>query len=309
MTASREAVQREIRQLLAARNAVLLAHNYQRDEIQEIADITGDSLGLSQEAAKSGADVIVFCGVHFMAESAAILSPGKTVLLPRMDAGCPMADMITADDLRAYRAAHPGAVVVTYVNSSAEVKALSDVCCTSGNAVNVVRSIPPEKEVFMVPDRNLAHYVAQVSGRRLSWWDGFCPTHERLTEQEVARAKRAYPGARLVVHPECRPKVVAMADAVLSTSGMSGYCRRSEAKEFIIGTEMGILYRLRKENPGKTFRLASRALICPNMKLTALEDVRDALATLSPVVTVPPDIREKAREALEAMLRVPRDVS
>ena len=309
MEASREAVQREIRELLAARNAVLLAHNYQRDEIQEIADITGDSLGLSQEAAKSDAGVIVFCGVHFMAESAAILSPGKTVLLPRMDAGCPMADMVTADDLRAYRAAHPETVVVTYVNSSAEVKALSDVCCTSGNAVNVVRSIPPEKEVFMVPDRNLAHYVARVSGRRLSWWDGFCPTHERLTEQDVDRAKRAHPGALLVVHPECRPGVVAMADAVLSTSGMSGYCRRSEAREFIIGTEMGILYRLRKENPGKTFRLASRALICPNMKLTTLEDVRDALATLSPVVTVPPDIRDRACAALEAMLRVPRDVS
>jgi len=302
-------LKREIRDLLARRNAVMLAHNYQRDEVQEIADITGDSLGLSQEAAKSDAAVIVFCGVHFMAESAAILSPGKTVLLPRMEAGCPMADMITADDLRAYRAAHPGTVVVTYVNSSAEVKALSDVCCTSGNAVNVVRSIPPGKEIFMVPDRNLAHYVARMSGRRLAWWDGFCPTHERLTPGEVARAKESHPGAPVVVHPECRPEVVAMADAVLSTSGMSGYCRRSDAREFVIGTEMGLLYRLRKENPGKVFHLASRALICPNMKLTALEDVRDALETLSPVVTVPPDIREKAKAALEAMLRVPRDAA
>ena len=299
----------EIRRLLRERNAVMLAHNYQRDEIQEIADITGDSLGLSQEAAKCEAEVIVFCGVHFMAESAAILSPDKTVLLPRMDAGCPMADMITADDLRAYRAAHPGAVVVTYVNSSAEVKALSDICCTSGNAVNVVRSIPDEREIYMVPDRNLAHYVAKMSGRRLTWWDGYCPTHERLTIEATVRARAAHPGAVLVVHPECPPEVVEMADAVLSTSGMCSYCRRSEAKEFLVGTEMGILYRLRKENPGKTFFLASRALICPNMKLTTLEDVRDSLVSLSPVVTVPPAIREKALSALEAMLRVPRDVS
>ncbi len=307
MDGSQAELKKRIRDLLVRRKAVLLAHNYQRDEVQEIADFTGDSLGLSQEAARSDAEVIVFCGVHFMAESAAILSPRKTVLLPRMDAGCPMADMVTADDLRAYRAAHPGAIVVTYVNSSAEVKALSDVCCTSGNAVNVIRSIPPEKEIFMVPDRNLAHYVAKVSGRRIGWWDGYCPTHERLTTGEVARAKEKHPGVPVVVHPECRPEVVEMADAVLSTSGMSGYCRRSSAGEFLIGTEMGILYRLRKENPGKRFHLLSRALICPNMKLTTLEDVRDALETLAPVVTVPPDIREKAREALEAMLRVPRD--
>jgi len=309
MEMEQAALKKEIRELLVRRKAVMLAHNYQRDEIQEIADITGDSLGLSREAAASGAEVIVFCGVHFMAESAAILSPGKTVLLPRMDAGCPMADMITADDLRAWRAAHPGAVVVTYVNSSAEVKALSDVCCTSGNAVNVVRSIPAGIDIFMVPDRNLAHYVAKVSGRRLSWWDGFCPTHERVTVADAARAREAHPDALLVVHPECRPEVVAMADAVLSTSGMYGYCRKSAAKEFIVGTEMGILYRLRKENPGKKFHLASRALICPNMKLTTLEDVRDSLETLSPVVTVPPDIREKANAALEAMLRVPRDAA
>jgi quinolinate synthase len=302
-------LKKEIRDLLRERNAVMLAHNYQRDEIQEIADITGDSLGLSQEASRCEADVIVFCGVHFMAESAAILSPDKTVLLPRMDAGCPMADMITADDLRTYRAAHPEAVVVTYVNSSAEVKALSDICCTSGNAVNVVRSIPEDREIYMVPDRNLAHYVEKMAGRRLTWFDGFCPTHERLKIEAARRAKEAHPGALLVVHPECPPEVVDMADAVLSTSGMYAYCRRSEAKEFIIGTEMGILYRLRKENPGKTFFLASRVLLCPNMKLTTLEDVRDSLASLSPVVTVPPDIRRQALSALEAMLRVPRDVS
>jgi quinolinate synthase len=303
------ALRAEIRELLARRNAILLAHNYQRDEVQEIADITGDSLGLSQEAAKTKADVIVFCGVHFMAESAAILSPDKTVLLPREDAGCPMADMITGPDLAAYRKEHPGAVVVTYVNSSAEVKALSDVCCTSGNAVNVVRSIPPGKEIFMVPDRNLAHWVQKVSGRRLAWWDGYCPTHERLTLEAVAKARETRPDALLIVHPECQPEVVEMADAVLSTAGMYGYCRRSPAKEFIVGTEMGILYRLRKENPGKRFHIASRALICPNMKLTTLEDVRDSLETMTPVVTVPEEIRVRAKAALDAMLAVPRDAA
>jgi quinolinate synthase len=309
MDKGQAALKAEIRDLLKRRNAILLAHNYQRDEVQEIADITGDSLGLSQEAAKTTADVIVFCGVHFMAESASILSPGKTVLLPREDAGCPMADMITGPDLAAYRKGHPDAVVVTYVNSTAEVKALSDVCCTSGNAVNVVRSIPQGKEIFMVPDRNLAHYVQKVSGRALTWWDGYCPTHERLTVAAVVKAKEAHPDALLVVHPECPPEVVEMADAVLSTAGMYGYCRRSPAKEFIVGTEMGILYRLRKENPGKRFRIASRTLICPNMKLTTLEDVRDSLGSMTPVIRVPEDIRLRAKAALDAMLAAPRDAA
>ncbi len=304
-----QALKRRIRELLRERNAVLLAHNYQRDEIQEIADCTGDSLGLSQEAARSDAEVIVFCGVHFMAESAAILSPGKAVLLPRLDAGCPMADMITGEELANWRERNPDHTVVTYVNSSAEVKALSDVCCTSGNAVNVVRSIPADRKIFLVPDRNLAHYVRLRSGRDLTWWDGYCPTHERLTVEMVRRAKEANPAAVVVVHPECRPEVVAMADAVLSTSGMYSWCARSPAREFLVGTEMGILYRLRKENPGKRFHLLSRTLICPNMKLTTLEDVRDSLETLTPAVTVPPAIRERALAALEAMLRVPRDAS
>jgi quinolinate synthase len=309
MDRAQAALKAEIRERLKRRNAILLAHNYQRDEVQEIADITGDSLGLSQEAARTNADTIVFCGVHFMAESASILSPGKTVLLPREDAGCPMADMITGPELAAYRKEHPGSVVVTYVNSSAEVKALSDVCCTSGNAVNVVRSIPEGKEIFMVPDRNLAHWVQKVSGRRLAWWDGYCPTHERLTLAAVAKAKEAHPGALLVVHPECPPEVVEMADAVLSTAGMYGYCRRSPAKEFIVGTEMGILYRLRKENPGKRFHIASRTLICPNMKLTTLEDILDSLRTMTPVIRVPEDIRVRAKAALDAMLAVPRDAA
>jgi len=303
------ALRADIRERLRERNAVLLAHNYQRDEVQEIADISGDSLGLSQEAARTAAEVIVFCGVHFMAESAAILSPEKTVLLPREDAGCPMADMITGAELAAYRKDHPDAVVVTYVNSSAEVKALSDICCTSGNAVNVVRSIPRGRKIFMVPDRNLAHYVRKVSGRELTWWDGYCPTHERLTVAAVARAKEAHPGALLLVHPECPPEVVETADAVLSTAGMIAYCRRSPAQEFIVGTEMGILYRLRKENPGKRFHVASRAMICPNMKLTTLEDVRDSLASMSPVIRVPEDVRLRAKSALDAMLAVPRDAA
>jgi len=297
----------EIRKLLRKRNAVLLAHNYQRDEVQAVADITGDSLGLSMDAAKTTADVIVFCGVHFMAESASILSPGRTVLLPREEAGCPMADMINAAALEEYRKNHPDAVVVTYVNSSAEVKALSDICCTSGNAVNVVRSIPEGREIFMIPDRNLAHYVRKISGRNLTWWDGYCPTHDRLTVEAVAKARKAHPGALLVVHPECPPEVVETADAVLSTSGMIGFCSRSPAKEFIVGTEKGILYRLRAENPGKRFHIASRALICPNMKLITLEDVRESLASMSPEIRVPEGVRLKAKEALDAMLAIPRD--
>jgi quinolinate synthase len=242
-----------------------------------------------------------------MAESASILSPDKTVLLPRLEAGCPMADMIRPAQLAAYRREHPDAVVVTYVNSSAEVKALSDICCTSGNAVNVVRSIPEGREIFMVPDRNLAHYVRKVSGRNLSWWDGYCPTHDRLTTAEVAKEKEAHPGALLVVHPECRPEVVEMADAVLSTSGMLAFCRRSPAKEFIVATESGILYRMRKENPGKTFHVPSRAMICLNMKIITLKDVRDSLVSMSPSVRVPERIRLKAKAALDAMLAVPRD--
>jgi quinolinate synthase len=303
------ALMEEIRELARKRNAVILAHNYQRDEVQEVAHVTGDSLGLSQEAAKSEAGVIVFCGVHFMAESAAILSPGKKVILPRLDAGCPMADMVTAAELLVWRKMNPDAVVVTYVNSSAEVKALSDVCCTSGNVVNVVRSIPAGKRIFMVPDRNLAQYAARVTGRPLEWWDGYCPSHERLSLQDLVRAREAHPDAVAVVHPECLPEVVEQADAVLSTAGMYAWCRKSPAKEFIIGTEAGILYRLRKENPGKQFHLASRGLLCPNMKLTSLEDVRDSLANLAPVVTVPEEVRVRARAALDAMIRIPRDAA
>jgi len=299
-------LKQSIRDLLKERNAVLLAHNYMRDEVQEIADITGDSLGLSQEAAETAAEVIVFCGVHFMAESAAILSPGKTVLLPRLDAGCPMADMITAEDLRKFKSDRPGIPVVTYVNSSAEVKAESDICCTSANALKVVNSLP-DKEIIFTPDRNLGHYVSQFSSKKFHLWDGYCPTHERLKPETVQQLKTIHPAALFICHPECSPAVTALADHACSTSGMYDYCRQSSAKRFIIGTEAGILYRLREENPDKEFILASPALFCPNMKLTSLEDIFEALKNMMPVVTVEESVRLRAKTALDRMLAVPRD--
>lgn len=301
-----EELKREIRGLLRERNAVLLAHNYMRDEVQEIADITGDSLALSMEAAKTAASVIVFCGVHFMAESASILSPDKTVLLPRLDAGCPMADMVTVEGLKELKERHPGVPVVTYVNSSAAVKALSDICCTSANAVKVVKSLP-DNEVIFVPDRNLGRYVSGFVNKTFHFWDGFCPTHERLKKEDVLRLKAEHPGVPFICHPECNPEVTALADHVCSTTGMYSYCTQNPAKKFIIGTEAGILYRLRKDNPDKEFILASPALVCPNMKLTSLEDIREALITMGPVVKVPEDIRVPAKRALDRMLAVPRD--
>lgn len=302
-----EGLAQQIRELLREKNAVLLAHNYMRDEVQEIADITGDSLALSMEAAKTDAEVIVFCGVHFMAESAAILSPEKTVLLPRPDAGCPMADMVSAEGLEALKAKHPGVPVVTYVNSSAEVKAHSDICCTSANAMKVVRSLS-EKELIFVPDKNLGQFVAQnAPEKKFIFWEGYCPTHERMTVEAVLRKKAEHPDALFICHPECNPAVTALADHACSTSGMYDYCRSSNAKKFIIGTEAGILYKLRKENRDKEFILASPALVCPNMKLTSLEDILYSLQTMSPVITVPEDIRLRAKQALDRMLAIPRD--
>jgi quinolinate synthase len=301
-----EELKKEVRELLAERDAIMLAHNYQRDEIQEIADITGDSLGLSQAAADSKAKVIVFCGVHFMAESAAILSPDKTVILPRMDAGCPMADMITADQLREEKARRPGVPVVAYVNTSAECKAESHICCTSANAVRVVDSLAGDR-AYMIPDKNLSHYVSRGTDKLMEWWDGFCPTHHKLVPEEVVKAKEENPDALFVCHPECRPEVVDIADHVCSTSGMYKYCKETDAPAFIIGTEMGILYRLRKDNPDKRFILPSESLICPNMKLTTLGDVAESLREMNNVVTVPEDIRTRSKAALDRMLAVPRD--
>jgi quinolinate synthase len=301
-----QALKDDIRRLARERNALILAHNYQRDEVQEIADITGDSLGLSQEAARTERAVIVFCGVHFMAESAAILAPDKLVLIPRPDAGCPMADMVDADGVRAIRARHPGAPVVTYVNSSAAVKAESDICCTSANAVRVVNSLP-EPEVILIPDRNLGRYIADRTDKICHIWDGYCPTHERLPLDEVERALTEHPDALFLAHPECPPEILARAHHICSTSGMYDYVAQSKATTFIVGTEAGILWRLRRDNPGKRFILPSTRLICPNMKLTSLEDVRNALQTLSPSITVPTEIRTRALTSLERMLAVPRD--
>ena len=299
-------IKHEIKTLLGERNGILLAHNYMRDEVQEIADITGDSLGLSIEAAKTDASVIVFCGVHFMAESASILAPDKTVLLPRLDAGCPMADMVTVPELQELKAQHPGVPVVTYVNSSAAIKAISDICCTSANAVKVVKSLP-ESEIIFVPDRNLGRYVARFTDKTFHYWNGYCPTHERLKPDAVIRLKQEFPDALFICHPECNPEVEALADHVCSTTGMYDYCRNSPARRFIVGTEAGILYRLKKENPDKEFILASPALVCPNMKLTSLEDILDALRTMAPVVKVPEEIRVPAKQALDRMLAIPRD--
>jgi len=302
------ALKREIRVLLEDRDAVLLVHNYQRDEIQEIADHTGDSLGLSQVAADSAAKVIVFAGVHFMAESAAILAPDRTVLLPRPDAGCPMADMITPADVAALRERYPGGTVVAYVNTSAAVKAVSDICCTSGNAVNVARSLPPEADpLIMIPDMNLAQYIATQVDRKIVWHDGYCPIHHRYTAADVLKVKARHPEAVFAAHPECRPEVLALADHITSTSGMYTFARDSEAREIIIGTEMGVLYKMRRESPDKVFIPLSENMICPNMKLTKLQDIRDALLNMKPVITVPEDIRVKAKKALDRMLAVPRD--
>lgn len=296
----------EIQRLAEERDALILAHNYQRDEIQALAHITGDSLGLSMEAAQTDKSVIVFCGVHFMAESAAILAPDKTVLLPRLDAGCPMADMITPEGLREMKSRHPGVPVVTYVNSSAAVKAESDICCTSANAVKVVASLEAA-EVILAPDRNLGRYIADQVDKTCYFWDGYCPTHERFTVEDVKAVQADYPEALFMAHPECPPEVLAIADHICSTSGMYTFANENPARQFIVGTEAGILYRLRKENPDKEFILPTTRLICPNMKLTSLEDVLQALQTMSPQVTVPEEVRIPARVALDRMLAVPRD--
>jgi len=294
----------EIRALASQRDAVILAHNYQRPEVQDVADFVGDSLGLSRAAAATDAAVIVFAGVHFMAETAAILAPGKIVVMPDDTAGCPMADMITAAKLAAWRSEWPGVPVVTYVNSSAEVKAGSDVCCTSANAVEVVRSLGVERVLF-TPDRNLASWVAgRLPEVDVIPWNGFCPTHERVTGEAVMRAVEAHPDAEVLVHPECRPEVVALGDHVLSTSQMLARAAASPASEFIIVTEQGLIHALRKAAPGKRFHELEPTMICPNMKLTTLKKVRDRLVSLEPRITVPEDVRVRALAAVERMVAV-----
>jgi len=293
----------KISALKKKRNAVILVHNYQLGEVQDIADFVGDSLELSQNAAKTGAAVIVFCGVQFMAETASILCPDKAVLLPDINAGCPLADMITAEQLRAKKKEHPQAVVVCYVNSSAEVKAESDICCTSANAVGIVGSLDA-REILFVPDQYLGHYVSARTGKKMILWPGFCPTHVRIEPERIKELKREYPQAKVVVHPECKPEVIALADEVASTSGMCLYARRDDVREMVVGTELGIIHRLRKENPGKRFIPVSEQAICPDMKLITLEKVLRSLEEMSPEVKVPEEIRLRAKAAVDKMLRV-----
>lgn len=295
---------KEIKKLKKHRDAVIIVHNYQRPEVQEIADILGDSLALSRAAARTKEKVIVFCGVHFMAESAAILCPDKTVLLPEDKAGCPMADMVTAQKLLEFKKNYPNARVVCYVNSSAEVKAVSDICCTSSNAMRVVQSISDGEEIIFVPDKNLAHYISSFTEKKIIPWNGFCPAHRRLKPEDVLKAKKDHPNAIVVAHPECKPNVLALADYVLSTEGMVRYAKETKAKEIIVCTEVGMLYRLEKENPNKKFYSPLEEMVCQNMKLNTLESVLNSLEKMEHVITVPEDIRLKAKMALDKMLEI-----
>lgn len=299
-----EALKKKIAKLKNKRNAVIIVHNYQRDEIQEIADISGDSLALSQAVVRTDADVIVFCGVQFMAESASILNPGKKVLLPVKEAGCPLADMITPEKLRAKKKQYPEAAVVCYVNSSAEVKAESDIACTSSNAVEVVRSLK-ERQIIFVPDKNLGRYVQSlIPEKEIILWEGFCPTHIRVQEEDIVKAKDLYPNAEVVAHPECNPEVLALADHICSTGGMFKYVKGSNSKEFIISTESGMLYKLQKENPDKKFYLPTPHLVCANMKLITLGWVAHSLEMLIYEINVSDEVREKAKVTLDRMLQV-----
>ncbi|HEY5532333.1 MAG TPA: quinolinate synthase NadA [Candidatus Anoxymicrobiaceae bacterium] len=296
-----QAIAEQVLKIKNERNAVILVHNYQRPEVQDIADFTGDSLGLSREAARTEADVIVFCGVHFMAETAYMLSPHKVVLLPELRAGCPMADMADAVDVVRAREEHPRAAVVSYVNTSAAVKAVSDYCCTSANAAQICQAVDSD-EILFVPDRNLGAFVASQLDKKIILWDGFCPTHERITVENIMRALEQHPGAEVIAHPECRPEVHAVAHHVRSTSGMLNAAVTSSAREFIVATESGMIYPLSQAAPEKIFHTLPDEPICPNMKLTTLSKVLWALQTLEPRVTVPEDIRVRGLQAVERML-------
>lgn len=291
----------KIRRLAKKQKALILAHNYQPPEIQDIADICGDSLELSIKAADTEAEIIVFCGVHFMAETASILCPEKTVLLPCPDAGCPMADMITPAALEEKIKSIPNIPVVTYVNSSAAVKAMSTVCCTSANSVKVAAAMDCDK-ILMVPDRNLAAYTAEHSGKTVHRWDGFCPYHERLDPETVSRVRREHPDAVFMAHPECRSEVTAMADVVTSTSGMLNFAKSSKHDAFIVGTETGLIYPLKKAAPGKKFYPASEQMYCRDMKKITLTDIKESLENLSGEVRVPENIRLPALSSVEKML-------
>jgi len=298
-------IEKKIMDLKKEKNAVILAHNYQLPEIHDIADFVGDSLGLSIEASRTDADIIVFCGVHFMAETAKILSPRKIVLLPDNSAGCPMADMITPDGLKNLKKKHPDAVTVCYVNTSAAVKAECDYCCTSSNALKMARHIlKTNREIIFVPDKYLARYVSDQLNHKFIVWDGFCPTHARISPEDINEAKTLHPRAKVIAHPECRPEVTRLADAVLSTEKMCAYATESPANEFIIGTEIGIIHRMKKENPKKIFYPVSESTICPNMKKINLEKVLWSLEDLSYQINIEPDIMDKARLSIERMLKI-----
>ncbi len=322
-----EVLKEKIRRLKEQRNAIILSHNYQRDEVQDIADFVGDSLELSRTAAEINCDVIAFCGVHFMAESASILSPDKIVLLPELDAGCPMADMIQVSSarkiwktfpgyetqpafvfpheftLRDIKTKYPGVPVVAYVNTTAEVKAESDICCTSANVVKVIESLPDEK-VICIPDKNLSLWAQKNTKKQIVAWDGFCHVHDRITKKDVLKARQDYPNAVFMAHPECRLEVLELADHVTSTSGMLRFANSSDAKEFIVGTEIGLLYRLKKENPAKVFYPLRKDMICPNMKKTTLNSVLTALKEMKNIIKVHEDIRIPAKRALDRMLTI-----
>jgi quinolinate synthase len=298
-----EELKQRILELKKELNALIVAHNYQRAEVQDIADITGDSLELSRKCVEVDCDVIVFCGVRFMAESAAILNPNRTVLLSDMSAGCPLADMLTIADLAEWRRRYPDASVVSYVNSSAEVKAESDYCCTSANSIRLVDSIPDE-EILFVPDQYLGHYTSTKTNKRLIIYPAYCPVHRRLKPEHIKRGKELYPDAEVIVHPECTPEVIALSDAALSTSQMLHYVGESEARRFLIGTEVGMLHPLRRENPQKEFYPLSEGLVCHDMKKTTLEKVVETMERRQNVVTVPKDIRVRAKQALDRMLAV-----
>ena len=294
----------KIKKLKQNHNAVILAHNYQRPEIQDLADFLGDSLALSIKAAETDADIIVFCGVGFMAETAVILSPKKTVLLPDKNAGCPLADMITADQLRILKQKHPDALVVCYVNSSAEVKAESDYCCTSANAVEVVKSLPKDKPIIFVPDQNLGQFVSQRTGRDLILWPGYCHVHVIITEDDIKNAREKHPDAIVMAHPECTGPVRALSDELLSTGQMLRYAKQNRTKKFIIATETGIIHTLKTQNPGTEFFPATDKAICPNMKRITLEKILWSLQDLQYKVTVPKDVRLKAKKAIDRMVEV-----
>ena len=302
MSTDYSAQRAELRGLAASRNAVILAHNYQRAEVQDAADFVGDSLELARKAAATDAEIIVFCGVHFMAETAKILSPRKAVLMPDIEAGCPMADMVTADQLRALKAEHPGAVVVAYVNTSAAVKAETDICCTSANAIEIVSRVPVDAEIIFVPDQHLGDWVSRQTGRKMLLWPGYCPTHALILPQDIEARRLEHPDAKVMAHPECSRAVVDLADVVTSTSGMLRFPERDDARAYIVATEVGLLTGLRKRHPDRTFVPASDFAVCPNMKLTTLESASAALREMSGEIVVPSDVAAKALRAVERMV-------